>query len=247
MIQQLARIDSDLLVQNQNAFRELSRAYASFAARAGVEVIPFLDSELPLFSALDPYRQAEILNALGVCVKICERAQFEGSRGDQSPSLVWSALKEFKLRPPSDFFGYIQPDSVIEIHSPMGIQLFRNFNFYQYCSYTIEELYSQDWNTLFTRNGEIVVQMLDFVKKIYTGQVTHTVAPGIPAYTAEETTSRKRYQIKVEWVWGAPLFEEGTSVPMATIAIEKAQLLRAHTAPGLARTGRPPEESARLL
>jgi hypothetical protein len=122
---------------------------------------------------------------------------------------------------------------VIEVHSPEGLQLFRNFNFYKYCGYSIEELYSDSWDKLYERDERVASLMFEFVNKIYGGLVRTTVAPEIPPYRARELFSSRRYEVEVKWEWGAPLFAEGTSQPKATIAIETAKLIHARISPSV--------------
>lgn len=216
---------SDRGIHQEDLFRELAAAYARFASEAGVDLVAYRDPELPLFSQKSFSEQQEILNALGICVKICEHMKGQGKELFNSASLVWSACKEFGVRPPSDFFSKIGPDSVIEVHSREGVQIFRNFNFYRYCSYSIEELYSQSWNNLYTRDLSIVDSMKGFLGQIYDGTVQSTVAPPVPSYRATELHSARRYEVEVSWDWGAPLFDLKTSDPVASIAIETAKVI----------------------
>jgi len=215
--------------KHKSLFCELSKQYAAFAAEAGIEVLAYHDPELPLFSKLTETAQLEILHSLKTCVQICEDTTARGKSVNDTASLLWSAVKAFNLRPPSDFFSKVTNDSVIEMHSSQGIQLFRNFNFYRYCSYSIEELYAEPWSILFSRDAQTVELMLDFLKSIYIGSCQSTADPRIPAYRAKELFSRRLYEIEVHWTWGAPLFESGSGRPVASIAIETARLVTPST------------------
>jgi hypothetical protein len=216
---------TDDLTQHQQRFQQLSLAYQNLAAEAGVQIVAFKDPSLPRFSAKKTQERQEILHALSVCVKVCEMTRAQKKSLADSQVLVWNAIKEFGLRPPSDFFSYVTPDCVIELHSPEDIQLFRNFNFYRYCSYTLEELYSDSWDRLYDRPSSILQHMMAFVGKVYGGKVSSTVNPEIPTYHARELHSEQRYTVEVQWLWAAPLFQEGTSTPVATIAIEQAKIV----------------------
>ncbi len=215
----------DELTQNQDKFRQLSLAYQAMANEAGVRLIAFKDAALPLFSKKTSREQNAILHALSLCVKVCEMTRSQGKSMTDSTSLIWNAIKEFGLRPPSDFFSKMTNESVIEIHSPEGVQLFRNFNFYRHCSYTIEELYSSSWDLLYDRDSSILNHMIQFVGKVYGGEISSTVDPKIPTYLAHEVYSEDRLTVEVKWLWAAPLFHEGTSTPAATIAIEGARTI----------------------
>ena len=206
-------------------FRSLAQSYASFAAEAGVHLSPFHDGSLPLFSKKSSEEQSTIVNALSVCVGICEKTKAYGNQVKDSPSLIWHALKEFGFRPPSDFFGHLTESSIVEIHSPEGLQLFRSFSFYRYCSYTIEDLYCGSWSTLYERDEEIVPLIFNLAGGVFSGQIQSTVRADVPRHVVRETNSRYRYEVELEFQWLAPLFAEGTRQAVATIVIESATLL----------------------
>ena len=225
MATSLGLAHNDSISKDQNLFRELSLTYREFGRQAGVEMTAFRNPALPLFSEKSPEARAEILRALGICVTICERTVAQGYAINNSPALIWAGLKEFGLRPCSDTFGHITDDNVIEIHSGAGVQIFRNFAFYKYCSYTIEELYCGLWHTLFERDPEPVARCIEFLTDVYTGKITRTVAMDVPPHSIKEIFSEFKYEVELALHWGAPLYGEGTSTPKATIVIASARLL----------------------
>jgi hypothetical protein len=210
-----------------NQFLELSNEYRAFAQEAGVELVPYQDQSLPYFGALDERAQREVLEALGVSVQICRNTKAQGNAMDDTPSLIWQALKELGLRPPSDLFGHMNDCNVVEVYSPKNIQLFRTFSFFRYCSYTLEELYCHDWVQLFPRDDVRNVEMiLNFVSDVFERRVRNTVSlRHIPNHIVREARSSQRLILEVGINWGAPLFFEGGSEPAATIFLETGKLL----------------------
>jgi hypothetical protein len=203
-----------------NRFRELGTAYRDFAREAGVELVAFRDPSLPMFSRKNEEEQRDILVALENCVKICRDTRAQGKEMGNSPALIWQALKQFGLRPSSDLFAHITDDSVVEVHSIHGVQLFRNFNFYRFCSYSLEELYCGSWSTLFDRNEAFTDQIMAFVDRVFSGEQRHAERIEI-IHVARELYSPLLYEIELSMEWGGPLFEEGTANPLATIVIER--------------------------
>ena len=212
--------------QFHHRFRELAEAYQRYSKAGGIDVKPYAHEDLPHFSLKSPEEQRQIIEALEVNVRICQQAEAHGDLRGDSPALVWQALKEFGFRPPSDVFTHISKESIVEIHSPTGMQLFRNFNFYKYCSYTLEELYCGTWASLYERDLAFEASIMELSQRIYGGEIKSAVSYGLPVYMLQETSSEAKLEIRLEMQWVAPLFREKSSQAAATIAIESATLLK---------------------
>lgn len=214
-------------IRSQDRFLLLSEEYRDYAREAGVSLVPYRGRDLPLFSNLEEVRKAEILHALETTVNICRSTKAQGKPMTDSPSLLWNALKELGLRPPSDLFGRIPDGEVVEIYSSRNIQLFRSFTFFKYCSYTLEELYCRDWVSLFARDDQKIVDLiLDFLFDVFTGQLDRTASLShIPNHTVRETESENRFVLEVGMKWGAPLYLEGESTVAAAIVVETGKLI----------------------
>lgn len=208
-------------------FRDLSCEYQLFAKDAGIDLVPFYDSGLPLFSAQSELKQIEILEALEVCVKICRATHAQGFAMQDSPQLIWQALKELGFRPPSDLFSHMSDSHVIEIYSRENTQIFRSFNFFRYCSYSLEELYCKNWVHLFSRDHDAIIPMImEFSHSVFNGTLRHTVSlRHIPEHIVRETSSLLRFKLKVGIHWGAPLFRENTSEPAGAIVLETGEMI----------------------
>jgi hypothetical protein len=213
------RVKSDRISDDNTVFARLASAYSEFAKEAGVTVVPYRDPKLPLFVSLPEAIRRDILGALSLCVKICEQTRGEGHSMSNSPALMWAALKEFGLRPPSDLFGHIDGLCVLEVHSSEGIQIFRNFAFYKYCSYSLEELYTTPWFHLFERDEAITSQMIELATKVFSGEIKHTVPMDLPLHEVRERHSPRQNRVKLDMRWIAPLFHPGGK-PEATIVVE---------------------------
>lgn len=212
-------------------FCELATQYQDFAFQAGVQVVPYYDSEPRLFSQQSSSKQHEILEALALCVKVCRDTEANGHALCDSPQLIWQALKELGLRPPSDLFSYMNDCTVVEVYSPEGIQIFRSFSFFRYCSYSLEELYCENWTNLFARDDETIVPMIfNFMRSVYDGTEKCTTSlRHVPQHIVRETSSPERLRLKVGVNWGAPLFRENTMEPVATLFLETGELIARET------------------
>lgn len=222
-----ASLGSDWINEQCDRFRLLALSYQDFARSAGIDLLPFRDPALPHFTALPVSQRALALDALSACVRVCEGARNEGHAMSDSPGLAWQAIRQLGLRPTSDIFGMIWEDCVIEIHSPDGVQIFRNFNFFRFCTYSIEELYSLPWNTLFTRDLKIVEMIADRARKVYSGSITSATRFNVPTHIVREVASPTRTEIRLSMEWIAPLYRERTQIPEATITVETAEFVHA--------------------
>jgi len=213
------------IVRDADRFRELADKYAHFASQAGVELRGYREPSLPHFTSQSEENRAAILSALERCVHICEQTRSEGHSMSDSPALIWVALKEFGFHPPSDLFNHIDRQSVIEVHSNQGIQFFRTFNFYKYCSYSLEELYCMPWFQLFEREEKYINQMIALATKIFTGETRNTVPMNLPVHVVKEKFSVGQHQVKLNMKFIAPAFDVN-GAPAATIVVEGIKPVR---------------------
>jgi hypothetical protein len=206
-------------------FARLAIRYSEFGKKAGVEILPFRNADLPLFRSKTFEKQKEVLGILARRVQIFDQLSSEGGSMKDSPRLIWQAMKALGFRPPSNYFHHITDDSVVEIHGPDGIQVFCNFNFYRYCSYSIEELFSDTWDRLFTRDDVFTAKIIQIVQRFYSGEITETISSGLPVQIVKELYSEYLNELELNMLWVSPLFREQTMTPVATSAIESARLV----------------------
>jgi hypothetical protein len=213
--------------QHLDIFAALSKEYSDFGAEAGVPVKPYHDQTLPLFGALNETQQKEAIRSLEASVEICRDTKAQGNAIGDSAALLWSAIKKLGLRPPSDLFSYLPDCTLVEIYSPLNVQIFRSFSFFGLCSYTLEELYCQDWVRLFPRDDHKFAEaILEHAADIFSGKVKNTISlRHIPKHILREAYSEGRHVAEIGVNWAAPLFQEGQSTPGAIIFLEDAVVI----------------------
>lgn len=204
-------------------FIELSCSISSYGAKIGKQIKPYTDSSLPFFNKLNLEAKLNVLNALKTYEQICSDTIKEGYDLD-SLSLIWYALRRLKLRPPSDLFKNLKKEHVIEIHDLTGLQIFRNFNFYDFCSYSLEELYCSPWSYLFQHEAGALEMILDFVKGVAVGKIDNVVDLESSPHEAKELYSENKNHVRTTFEYGSPLFGED-SRPSATLVAEDMKLV----------------------
>ena len=209
---------SEPSLPTRDRFIELSERYAAFSRDAGVELIPYRDPALPYFSSLGDREKREVLANLETAVGICASASREGMTMKDSRGLVWQAIRAFGFRPTSDLFQYIDDDLVLEVHTREGRQIFRNFNFYQFCSYSLEELHCLSWADLYIREPqESVDQIHALAGRVFEGKINSTQPAGIVPHYVTEAISPKAMRLFLQLRFVSTLFHDGQ--PAASVVL----------------------------
>lgn len=190
----------------QNEFKTQVARLSAVMAQDGIYVRPFLPG-LPYFSRLSFEAQHLALKAVEFYIDLCSEHISAGEKLTDSLSFTWRALRKLGLRPHSDLFNHIQEDDMIEIYNRDSRQLYRNFRYYDFCSYSFEELYSLEWWNLFDRDQKITDALLQEGIKVFSGEVAGYCLSATPKHIVRELISVDRlanaYQAKII----APLYE----------------------------------------
>lgn len=205
----------------EDYFRILADEIASTLRQEGVFVRPYT-ANLTHFSALPPAQKQRVLNLLGFYRDLCIEHIEDGYKIKDSKSFTWRALQKLGLTPTSDLFSRILDDDVIEIYSSENVQLFRNFRFFELCSYSLEELYSVAWWYLFEREETVGPKLISEVMKIIKGEIRHGFRPDVDPHVIVESQSEEKLVIDYDVKWVAPVMAENTIEGF--VAIERGTL-----------------------
>ncbi|MNL12871.1 hypothetical protein D3C87_1337520 [compost metagenome] len=178
---------------------------------------------LPYFSKLHDDKKAEIIEHLQFYLELCDSQIAEGYRIKDSLTFTWRALKKLNLVPPSDMFSYVTDQDVIEIYDGEGRQLYRNFRFFECCSYSLEELYSVEWWNLFDRDLKITQGLFSIVDKVFAGELKNIVDAQVESHPVIEKISEQKLEILYEKAFIGPLFRDKKAE--AVVAIVRGRVL----------------------
>ncbi len=220
-------------VLNVNRFKNLAVGLTDLAFQSGVEIYPFFDENLLHFRALSNLEQDFVLGQLSNYVDICQDTIERGHSLKNDGQLLWSAMRKFGLRPTSDLFQFITPGDIIEIHTANFTQIFRNFSFFEFCSYSLEDLYCRSWIKLYKRPAAIEIELMKVGTQAFSGLYDSTIAVVVPEHIVEETSSRRQLKLRVNMKFGSPLFDIVTGKPAAVISIEAAEKLSSLASPSV--------------
>lgn len=120
---------------------------------------------------------------------------------------LWAALKMFGM--PSfkdDIFSLIEEDDVIEIYRYDNIQVFRNLNFHDICSYELPELFVYSWDQLYYRDQKYTDMILAAAVKVFTGEHKGIYdTKDLEPYNIFEVFSPKKYKLLLKQKYFYPL------------------------------------------
>jgi hypothetical protein len=186
-------------------FKTLLEAYCAQAKHLGVDIVAHQPETFKRFLSFDPQRQNLTYKIFQSYYAICSRAIQQDIDLNDNHSLIWWALKEIGLRPPSDLFQQLQKDDVIEIYDPNFIQVFRTFNFFKLCGYSLDQILCYEWYELYKRDENITKHMVDVCSDIIAGKIRETLHTKFPDHIVEQPLAKDKKAIKIQHRFVSPL------------------------------------------
>jgi hypothetical protein len=89
-----------------------------------------------------------------------------------------------------DIWATLRDGDVIEIYNLDGIQIFRSFSFFKYCSYTLTDILSQEWFNLWDRPRTIIEAMHNNVGRALESSKS-IFKTDVPTHVLRETNMAK--------------------------------------------------------
>lgn len=192
-----------------------------------------LDSTFRVFSDLDNIKLSNlpesefksISNRLKIYRDVFQMAseQKEIFNAVQEKQLLWFALRSLRLAPPSEFFNILQNDHIVEVYVGSR-QLYRTFNYYSLCSYSLDELETTPWDQLFARKDPSIVEKIfaDVAVALKDRRIVHSETP--PHSVVEIASAlQNEFMYKLEYI--VPLTDLDNDAQDCFAAVLSAQLV----------------------
>lgn len=137
---------------------------------------------------------------------ILQEIRAQGTEGLSGSQMVWRMLQRGGLTPTQDVLGKIEDDDVVEIYDLKNQQIFRNIKFFEYCSFSLEDLFVGDWVGLTKRESRWAERALTQVGLIQAG-LLRTTLDMRKVVSRHRVTELRGEQLSywIELKWGAPL------------------------------------------
>lgn len=220
--------DLDKLQDDQTLklqFTEISSALVELLSAENFQTKAYRDENLPHFSLLSTDKKIEVINRLEVYYNLCAEHLGEGQALRDSKRFTWRVLVKMNLVPTSDLLNKISDGDIVEIYSCDNTQLFRNLEFFDVCSYSLEELFCVEWYRLFHRDEHISKMIGQKLQELLDYKHPEGFENAFPEHTVTEIFSDEKFQSLVFMKLVAPLYQNKRIV--AFICIERGGVILA--------------------
>lgn len=199
----------------------LSEACRLFAVK-GQNVPAFREGQTSRFPQLEAAAQIQILSGLESHNQLLAASLTEESKSLRPPthSLAWAALKILGLRPPNDAFSTILDTHIVEIYNTNFTQVFRSLNFFNFVSYSLDDLMTNHFSELYTRTGTTTEEMLALCEAVQRDSQPTTYLRPFSRCLLKETFGPRGICVDSDTVVGASLFDHSGKFAGFLSAIE---------------------------
>lgn len=106
-------------------------------------------------------------------------------------------LSHQRMAVPGDLENFITPGDIIEVYDSEGIQHYRSFNFFELCTYSLEEIFTYEWWHLYERNEFVTRNLVNQFIKIFQENSGPQLVD-FPTHVARELWSPGRSTIRIK-------------------------------------------------
>lgn len=208
-----------------NQFRSQSENLCQILEQEGLLVRPYQLASLPFFQALSLPEQQQAIHLIENYCAVCQSARQAGASLRDGRAILDQALDHFNLQVDPEVFSFISPRTVFEFYSVNQTQFFRTANFFEYTSYTIEDLYSRSWMNLYDRDEQITRKIIGYATQILSGAAKGIVRPDLPEHIILERASLEKIKISVFIECFAPILQNGEVTGIVSIVKSSGKFL----------------------
>lgn len=198
---------------------------SKLAAKSGVEICPYLNpDDLVPYERFGPTQLLKVEASVTDYYETLQESMTSSAAGSDGKQIFWYILQKMQLTPTSDFFSYASNEYIFEIYDSSFKQVFRNLNFFHISSYTLEELYLNEWRELFERNPFLDRKIGIEAVKIFDGTYTQTTPISIGKHLLNERFSERKLLLAGNFCYFSPLYDKLGNV-VACAVLSKVELL----------------------
>ncbi|OFZ23147.1 MAG: hypothetical protein A2202_08490 [Bdellovibrionales bacterium RIFOXYA1_FULL_36_14] len=114
----------------------------------------------------------------------------------------------YKLHTDYNLNEILDETDVIEIYDANHIQMYRSFNFFQYCSYSFEEIFTNEWWRLFQRSVFVTNKLVEVGVNTVKRQLKEIQYVNCPNHWVDEIYSKHNFGCYVRQIIIVPLLNE---------------------------------------
>lgn len=148
------------MVDHSANFRNLSEELCQLIEAEGLSIRPYKIPTLPYFLQLTAEQKSSVLEHLQSYLDICRKVRAKKHSLKETAFFVRTALEYFDFRVDENVFDSINTHTMVEFYSLNHTQIFRTLHFFEYSSYTLEDIYCRQWIHLYDRDPAVSQEFL---------------------------------------------------------------------------------------
>jgi hypothetical protein len=189
-------------------FRSLMNRYTDFVTLAGKHVrrAPPEKTEA-IFREADEALQLRMIARLESEISIFEDMLGADETLENPARQLWRYFLKRKLVPCSDVLDKITSSDTVQVYGADLRLLFASLNFFDYISFTLEQIFSETWQSAVVRDPQYVQQLFADFTNIFSGEIRNTVKPATPAHLIEELETESLLKSDLIVKWMSPVFQ----------------------------------------
>jgi hypothetical protein len=180
--------------------------FVGFLAKYGHRARPYREGSIAHFNSLEPIQRRTILANFRAYADLCASIESAGVSFKNIPDLARFVVGKLGLNGPRSFFEGLGSENIVEIYNSEGVQVFRNFVFYDFCSYTLLDLISYPWFELLERHASVNEKIGKLIAEVM-GDCNDVIADTLGPHNMRELFSEEKRIFRAQFVCFAPLFE----------------------------------------
>lgn len=185
------------MVDHSANFRNLSEELCQLIEAEGLSVRPYKIPTLPYFLQLTEEQKSSVLQHLQSYLDICRMVRAKKHSLKETTFFVKTALEYFGFEVDKKVFDSIDLDTMVEFYSLNHTQIFRTLHFFEYSSYTLEDIYCRQWIHLYDRDPGVSQEFLRCAESLVLGS-EQIIVPDIGEHFLVERASLEKLKFKAK-------------------------------------------------
>lgn len=204
--------------QRLKQFKDLSEELCFLMEKEGWSVRPYNQESLPFFQQLDNEKQCEAIDLLQQYLDVSKKVYQHGKSLKDKSFCMDIALQYYDYQvSPSIYEQVVASDKIVEFYRADQTQFYRSLNFFEFTSYTIEDLYCRQWLHLYQRPEALTQKIYQAATSFKDGEMSPPVMVE-DAHVLIERLSLERLQVKMSELFLAPLYQKTRFVGVAAVS-----------------------------
>jgi hypothetical protein len=129
-----------------------------------------------------------------------------GGQPENTKDLIRYYFSRVGLRTPLEFTDQIMSSDVVEIYDCSGKRLFFSPHLFDYSSYSPEQLFSEKFWVLYSRDESITNKIIDYTIGVAKGELKKPFDPDFGKHVVSETRSESRFSVEMHFKKFSPVF-----------------------------------------